>query len=138
MTTEQLTITISAPDRLGLSIETDGLPLKRPAQVDLFRPQSDESVEHPPSEAQLTGTNQPEAAAEKTPSAASAQAEEPKKPWEDLSQKPTGTNFMPDAALHAKMAWVSANVPGGMSRLRILREGAQAECDRLIALHYKP
>lgn len=137
MTTEQLTITISAPDRLGLSIATDGLPLKRPTQVDLFRPQSDEGVDQPPSEVQLADT-QTEAKAKKTPPAASPQAEEPKKPWEDLSQKPTGTNFMPDPELHAKMAWVSANVPGGMSRLRILREGAMAECDRLIALHYRP
>lgn len=59
------------------------------------------------------------------------------KPWEVASSAPTGATFRPAPSLHAKMEWVSANVPGGMSRQRILREGAELLCDRLIALHYK-
>gem|GEM_PF-7029681 len=51
--------------------------------------------------------------------------------------KPTGLNFQPDASLHAKMEWVCDNVPK-MSKLRILREGAELLCNQLIEKHYRP
>jgi hypothetical protein len=77
------------------------------------------------------------AGADKAAPAPSMQAVEAKrKPWDNPTVKPTGLNFQPDTALHAKMEWICDNVPK-MSRLRILRDGAMAECDRLIALHYK-
>lgn len=79
------------------------------------------------------------AESKKTPSAAVTPAAEsmPRpKPWENASEQPKGLNFQPDTTLHAKMNWVCDNVPK-MSRLRILRDGAMAECDRLIELHYK-
>jgi hypothetical protein len=76
---------------------------------------------------------------EKTPPAPAPQAEEAKpkaKPWEDLTDQPKGLNFQPAADLHAKMNWVCDNVPK-MSRLRILREGAELLCNQLIAKYYK-
>jgi outer membrane biosynthesis protein TonB len=75
----------------------------------------------------------PKTAPEPAPQAPAVKA----KPWESASETPKGLNFQPDAALHAKMNWVCNNVPGGMSRLRILREGALMLCDALIAKHYK-
>lgn len=77
--------------------------------------------------------------APKTPPEPAMQAAEPilrPKPWEDLSQEPKGLNFQPGRKLHAKMEWVSKNVPGGMSRLAILREGAELLCNQLIDKHY--
>ena len=82
---------------------------------------------------------QPPAEPEKTPLAPAPQAADAKprpRPWENATDQPKGLNFQPDATLHAKMNWVCDNVPK-MSRLRILRDGAMAECDRLIELHYK-
>lgn len=65
-----------------------------------------------------------------------AQTAEVKKPWEELNEKPTSVNFMPDASLHAKMQWVCDNVPK-MSRLRLVREAVDMYCDQLIAKRYK-
>jgi hypothetical protein len=65
-------------------------------------------------------------------------AEDAKKPWEVASTAPKAVNFQPDELLHAKMEWVSKNVPGGMSRLRMVREGVAMLCDQLIEKHYKP
>jgi hypothetical protein len=76
---------------------------------------------------------------EQTPPAAAAQAKcaNPRpKPWDNPTERPKGLNFVPDQALHAKMEWVSSNVPGGMSRLRMLREGVELLCNQLIAEHY--
>lgn len=59
-----------------------------------------------------------------------------KKPWEVSTTEPTASNFKPELGLHAKMEWVCNNVPR-MSRLRILREGAEMLCDALIAKYHK-
>ena len=59
-----------------------------------------------------------------------------RKPWENPTDTPKGLNFQPPADLHAKMNWICDNVPK-MSRLRILREGAELLCDQLIAKHYR-
>jgi len=81
---------------------------------------------------------QPAAELERTAPAPSAQAEEINpKPWVNPTVKPTGLNFQPDASLHAKMEWVCDNVPK-MSKLRILREGAELLCNQLIEKHYRP
>jgi hypothetical protein len=74
--------------------------------------------------------------AEKAPPAPATQAAEGKRPWEVASCDPTAVNFRPELSLHAKMEWVCNNVPK-MSRLRILREGAELLCDQLIATHYR-
>jgi hypothetical protein len=63
-------------------------------------------------------------------------AEPVKKPWEVASGDPTAVNFRPDSHLHAKMEWVCENVPK-MSRLRILREGAELLCNTLIEKYYR-
>jgi hypothetical protein len=73
---------------------------------------------------------------EKTPPAPAQAVPAAKKPWEESTERGKGVNFQPDELLHAKMSWVCDNVPR-MSRLRILRDGAMTECDRLIAIHYK-
>jgi len=67
---------------------------------------------------------------------ASDPAPEAKKPWEVASGDPTAVNFRPELSLHAKMEWVCNNVPR-MSRLRILREGAEMLCDHLIEKYGK-
>lgn len=72
-----------------------------------------------------------------TPSAAAEAVPVAKKPWEDLSRGSKGMNFQPDPELYAKMMWCKENVPM-MALLRILRDGANRECDRLIELYYKP
>ena len=74
---------------------------------------------------------------EKTSHAPAAAVAEPKKPWELVTSDPTAVNFKPEPSLHAKMEWVSKNVPGGMSRLKILREGAALLCDQLIEKYYR-
>ncbi len=59
-------------------------------------------------------------------------------PWEDLTGIiPKGLNLPMPPALYAKMLWLTNNVPK-MSLQKIARAGAEAEADRLIALHYKP
>jgi hypothetical protein len=102
--------------------------------------------------AQTPEPAQPLAEVEKTPPApaepvqpAQQRASDPapeepaptKKPWEALVGTPKGLNFQPSPELHGKMEWVSKNVPGGMSRLAILREGAMMLCNQLIAKHYR-
>jgi hypothetical protein len=57
-------------------------------------------------------------------------------PWDDLTGEPKGLSLKMMPVLYAKMQWVCDNVPR-MSMLKIVREGAEAEADRLIALHYK-
>jgi hypothetical protein len=59
------------------------------------------------------------------------------RPWETANGSPKSVNFQPGPELHAKMEWVCKNVPGGMSRLAILREGAMTLCDQLISKHYR-
>lgn len=59
-------------------------------------------------------------------------------PWEDLTGVlPKGLNLPMSPALYAKMLWITNNVPK-MSLQKIAKAGAEAEADRLIALHYKP
>ena len=82
------------------------------------------------------GEGQPMTEQEKVPSELAAHAGECTKPWEVASTEPTGSNFKPELALHAKMEWVCDNVPK-MSKLRILREGAELLCNQLIERHYK-
>jgi hypothetical protein len=57
-------------------------------------------------------------------------------PWDDLTGEPKGLSLKMTPVLYAKMQWVCDNVPR-MSMLKIVREGAEAEADRLIALHFK-
>lgn len=80
---------------------------------------------------------QPLAEPAKTAPEPAPAAAAPKKPWEESTTAPKAVNFQPDELLHAKMEWVSKNVPGGMSRLRMVREGVAMLCDQLIAKHYR-
>lgn len=85
---------------------------------------------------QAVDVAQPIAEVEKTAPAPAPAAVATKKPWELASGDPTAINFRPDPSLHAKMEWVCDNVPK-MSRLRILREGAEMLCNMLIEKHYR-
>lgn len=78
---------------------------------------------------------QPVAEPEQSPPAPAPQVAEGKKPWELANSAPTSILFKPEAILHGKMDWICNNVPK-MSRLRILREGAELLCNRLIETHY--
>jgi len=73
---------------------------------------------------------------DKTQPMPASQVSEAKKPWEVAATEPTASNFKPDMSLHAKMEWACNNVPR-MSRLRILREGAELLCNQLIEKHYR-
>jgi hypothetical protein len=79
---------------------------------------------------------QPSAESETAPVAPAPQTADVRKPWEVCDTEPTASNFRPDLSLHAKMEWVCNNVPK-MSRLRILREGAELLCKQLIEKHVK-
>ena len=97
------------------------------------------NVETPvqPLEAPRLGeVTQPSLEQEKTSFAPAQQAVEATKPWELFTSAPTAILFKPDTSLHAKMAWICDNVPK-MSRLRILREGAELLCNQLIEKHYR-
>ena len=130
MATEKVMITISGLQDHEVILASGSQLDKTPHQVDLFRAAASPPRVPAPQEAQS-----PSKAANSLPEAAPACAPVTK-PWEVASGAPTAVNFRPDMPLHAKMEWVCDNVPK-MSRLRILREGAMAECDRLIELHYK-
>lgn len=124
MANEQITITVTTPAGSGLTVTPHGTVQPQSGQtLDLFSR---------PNDAAINDHFQPE----KTPPAAAPDAPAAKKPWEESTERGKGLNFQPDELLHAKMNWVCDNVPR-MSRLRILRDGAMAECDRLIELHYK-
>jgi hypothetical protein len=58
-----------------------------------------------------------------------------RKPWEDVSERGKGVSIQTSPELYAKMKWITENVPK-MSFQRIVRQGAEAEADRLIAEHY--
>lgn len=60
----------------------------------------------------------------------------PRKPWEASGIRGKGVNLKTSAELYAKMKWITENVPR-MSILKIVRQGAEAEADRLIAEHYQ-
>jgi len=127
MANEKLIITISTSAGQGLTVDTQALSDEAASETVLYET------------APAGSSAQPSAKGETAPAASALQAIEvasKAKPWEDLSEKPTGMNFQPDAALHAKMNWICNNVPR-MSRLRILREAADMFCDQLIAKHYK-
>jgi hypothetical protein len=130
MDTDKLTITISGVQGREVDVVcAKGIEVA-PQQVDLFQTVEGAVVvsAEPPIESPTIPTQTlPEAA--KTTAEAMA-------PWDQATEPGKGLNFLPDTLLHAKMNWVCNNVPR-MSRLRILRDGAMAECDRLIALHYK-
>lgn len=104
--------------------------MTRPHQVDLFG--AVKAPQYAPSDA---SPKPPQVLAE-APPAISTPAPTAPGPWDRSTAPSKGLNFQPETLLHAKMNWVCDNVPK-MSRLRILRDGAMAECDRLIALHYK-
>jgi hypothetical protein len=124
MANEQITITVTTPAGSGLTVAPHGAVQPESGQTfDLFN-RANEAGEY----------DQLETA--KTPPAAAESVAVAKKPWETSTERGKGLNFQPDELLHAKMNWVCDNVPR-MSRLRILRDGAMAECDRLIELHYK-
>lgn len=107
-----------------------------PFQNSLFAPAVSSPLEAPASLHSIATTSE-SAGPEETPHAPATAAAESKKPWEVASSDPTAVNFKPEPSLHAKMEWVSKNVPGGMSRLKILREGATLLCDQLIAKYYR-
>jgi hypothetical protein len=130
MDTDKLTITISGVQGRGVDVASAKRIEGTPQQVDLFQAADGDAivpaVPHIESPAIPTQTL-PEAG--KTTAGALS-------PWDQATEPGKGLNFLPETLLHAKMNWVCNNVPR-MSRLRILRDGAMAECDRLIALHYK-
>lgn len=68
----------------------------------------------------------------------SARTGDDMRPWEDVTGVSSkGLNLPMSPALYAKMLWITNNVPK-MSLQKIAKAGAEAEADRLIALHYKP
>jgi len=130
MATDKVMITISGLQDHEVILASERRPDKTLHQVDLFQVADAAPTVPARSEAQsITSTAT-------VPPEAGGAAVGGLKPWERASGEPTAVNFRPDIPLHAKMEWVCENVPR-MSRLRILREGAMAECDRLIELHYK-
>lgn len=129
MATEKVMITISGLQDHEVILASDSRPDKT-LQVDLFQAADGPPGAHARSEIQSATMTA------KAPLEAAGAATGGQKPWELASGNPTAINFRPDMPLHAKMEWVCENVPR-MSRLRILRDGAMAECDRLIELHYK-
>jgi hypothetical protein len=108
---------------------------ERLADPNYGKPKTEEATKAPPAPPAAAPAETP-AEPEKTPPVPAPDAPVAKKPWEQSTERGKGLNFQPDELLHAKMNWVCDNVPR-MSRLRILRDGAMAECDRLIAIHYK-
>jgi len=130
MATDKVMITISGLQDHEVILASESHPDKTLHQAGLF--QATDSV--------LTGGTLPEAQPTsvplKSPSEAAGTAGKGKKPWGIASGDPTAVNFRPDIELHAKMEWVCENVPK-MSRLRILREGADLRCEQLIAKHYR-
>ena len=130
MATDKVTITLSPLENQVMSIASGKRPDGAPQQVDMF------VAAEPHTSAAATTQAQAVITAAIAPQGSAATPEASKKPWELSTEQAKGLNFQPDSLLHAKMNWVCDNVPR-MSRLRILRDGAMAECDRLIALHYK-
>jgi hypothetical protein len=57
-------------------------------------------------------------------------------PWDTAIGEPKGVSPKFSPVLYAKMKWLCDNVPR-MSMLRITRDGAEAEANRLVALYYK-
>ena len=150
MATEKVMITISglqdhevilASDRqldkshqVELFQAADGVP-GAPAYVDTRTPGRPVSATPEATGApQAADVDEPIAEVERTAPAPAPAAVAAQKPWEVASGDPTAINFRPDMSLHAKMEWVCDNVPK-MSRLRILREGAELRCNMLIEKH---
>lgn len=153
MATEKVMITISGLQDHEVILASDSHLDKTLHQVDLFQAADGPPGAHARSEIQtasMTTKAPPEAAgapqavdvaqpiaeAGKTPPAPAHEAVSAENPWEAASGAPTAINFRPDMSLHAKMEWVCDNVPK-MSRLRILREGAEMLCNMLIEKHYR-
>jgi hypothetical protein len=124
MASDQITITVTTPAGSSLTLQpTQQSPAESGRTLDLFSALSGDAAETPPEPVEAAP-----APAETVPAA--------KKPWEELSRGSKGINFQPDPELYAKMIWCKENVPM-MSLLKVARDGANAECDRLIALYYK-
>lgn len=66
--------------------------------------------------------------------------EPPPAPWanESTTTKSGGFNLRPSMQLHAKIKWVSENVPKHRSLHEVAIKAAEAYVDALIAQHYKP
>jgi len=141
MANERFTITVTTPAGGGVTVAPHGAVRPESGQTfDLFNQRNDAvSDDHlkaertPPAAAPAETPAEPE----KTPPAPAKAVPAAKKPWEDLSRGAKGSNFQPDPELYAKMIWCKENVPM-MSILKLLRDGAEAECNRLISLHYRP
>lgn len=58
-------------------------------------------------------------------------------PWDEATGPVKGLSLQMAPPLYAKMKWACENVPQ-MSMQKIARAGAEAECDRLIELYFKP
>lgn len=124
MARDQVTITISSPQGSGLKVAPPDQPQPNNSRnLDLF--------------SQPTAAVPDELPAPTSPAGVAESARAPTKPWEELSRGSKSMNFQPDAELYAKMMWCKENVPM-MSLLKLLRQGAIAECDRLIALYHTP
>jgi len=130
MDTDKLTITISGVQGREVAVASVKEIESTSQQVDLFQ-----AVEGAATVSAAPFIESPTIPVQTLPEAAKTAAES-MAPWDQATEPGKGLNFLPDTLLHAKMNWVCDNVPR-MSRLRILRDGAMAECDRLIALHYK-
>lgn len=130
MATDKVMITISGLQDHEVILASDGRLEKALHQVDLFQ-----AAEGAPGESACAVMPAPGEPAKASPEAAES-VTAGKAPWELASGDPTAINFRPDMPLHAKMEWVCENVPK-MSRLRILREGAELLCNMLIEKHYR-
>lgn len=133
MANDQVIIMISTPTGQGLTVDTHVMSEEAKQRARLY-----EGTPEAAGAEQAVEPAQHLAEVDKTPPAPAPQAAAAKaKPWETIIGTPKGLNFQPPPELHAKMEWVSKNVPGGMSRLAILREGAMMLCDAMIAKHYR-
>jgi hypothetical protein len=130
MATEKLMITISGLQDHEVILASDSQHGKALHQVDLF--QADDS----PPRAPACPEGHQSSKIAKAPQEAAGTVVGGQKPWEQASGDPTAINFRPDMSLHAKMEWVCDNVPK-MSRLRILREGAELLCNMIIEKHHR-
>ena len=130
MPTEKVMITISGLKDHEVTVESDGQPDKA-----LYEAEPAHVAHGSPSALEFSAIEASRTVAKTSPETAGA-AVDRKAPWQQASGDPTSVNFRPDMPLHAKMEWVCENVPK-MSRLRILREGAELLCNQLIEKHYR-
>ena len=124
MATEQVTITISTTNGLGVKVAAEERSSMLPEQVDLFAARLAATA--------VETTETPSEVVETSPEAAKVA------PWDNLSGvMPKGLNLPMHPALYVKMVWLTENLPK-MSLQRLAKQGTEELVDRLIAEHYKP